>query len=142
MSSPVPSEVVRRRADIVDAIALLERALAKPAGDIEHWRTLVAASLTQLADLVHDQVIAYETQVFTDVVETAPRLSAKIARINGLLDSLDGNIATLRADVPTADPDTVREEAMQVMAAIVRGRQMIADVVWEAYTMDLGGQSA
>lgn len=142
MSSPVPSEVVRRRADIGDAIALLERALAKPAGDLDHWRTLVAASLTQLADLVHDQVVAYETEVFTEVVEHAPHLAGRIAKINELLDSLDGRISSLRERVPSIDPDVVREDALVVLAAIVRGRQRIADVVWDAYTIDLGGHSA
>jgi hypothetical protein len=78
--------------------------------------------------------------------ERAPRLSDRIDRLveqhatiradaERLLDRLDHAPAERTADENAA----IREQALELLTAIVRHRQLGADLLYEAYDVDVGG---
>ena len=141
MEPQVPSEIVHRRNEIGDAISHLERMLATAAGTGEVWRTHVTAAIDELRRLVDVQIAAYEADdgVFDDIIQRAPRLVPHVDRVRSDIEPLPGRLDDLRAAVTAAEPDAVRDQALGVLAAIVRARHHIADLVWDAYSVDIGG---
>jgi hypothetical protein len=141
MDHPIPDDIVRRRDAIGVAISSLERALAAAAGTGEAWRAHVAAEVGALHHLVVEQVAAYEAPdgVFEEIVERAPRLAPRVERVRQLIEPLDGRLRDLASSVPTAEPDAVRDDAVTVLADIARARHRIADLVWDACSVDIGG---
>ena len=144
MSAPIPSEVVRRRADIGDAMSRLERALAKPAAPGDQWRAQVAAAVAGLGSLAKEQIAAYTADdgVLAEVVERAPRLASHVVRVRELIESLPPRVDTLASEVTGVEIDQVREHALRLLADFLRARQKLADLVWDAYSVDLGGDSS
>jgi hypothetical protein len=144
VSEQIPSDIVRRRDEIGDAISAVEMALAAAAGTGETWRAHVAETLQRLHGLVVDQVAAYEEPdgVFDDIVQRSPRLASRVAKIKERIEPLGARIDELVRLVHEADPDEVRDRAVLLLADIVRARQKIADLVWEACSVDLGGLSS
>jgi hypothetical protein len=141
MSAQIPSDVVRRRADIGDALLSFERALSNASGPGDSWRAHVANSLSLLGHLVKDQVAAYtaEDGVFDEVLERAPRRAVHVERMRALIDTFTPRIDQLSAELISTDVDEIREDALKLLADILRARQKIADLVWDAYSVDLGG---
>jgi hypothetical protein len=144
MSARFPSEVVRRRADIGEALANVERALSNPVGTGEAWRVRVAASLAVLGHLTDEQVEAYIAHdgVFDEVLESAPRLASQVDRLRSAIVELAPRIDKLVSAVADASPNDVREDALGILGDLVRARQKIADLVWDAFSLDLGGHSS
>lgn len=144
MSEQIPSDIVRRRDAIGDAISAVEVALAAAAGTGATWRSHVQEALERLHGLVVEQVAAYEVPdgVFDDIVARAPRLASQVTKIKERIEPLGARIAELIGLAVEADPDEVREQAVLLLADVVRARQKIADLVWEACSVDLGGASS
>jgi hypothetical protein len=141
MEHPIPQDIVRRRDAIGSAISALEMALAAAAGTGEAWRSHVSERLAALHHLVVEQVAAYEAPdgVFEEIVERAPRLAPRVERVRQLIEPLDGRLAVLTGAVEAADPDQLLEDAVLILADIVRARHRIADLVWDACSVDIGG---
>lgn len=144
VSEQIPSDIVRRRDEIGDAISAVEMALAAAAGTGETWRAHVRQTLQRLHGLVVEQVAAYEVPdgVFDDIVQRSPRLASRVGKIKERIEPLGARIAELVRLAGEADPEEVRDQAVLLLADIVRARQKIADLVWEACSVDLGGSSS
>ena len=141
MSDPIPQDIVRRRDEIGDAISAVEMALAAAAGTGEIWRLHVTETMQALRQLIVDQVAAYEEPdgVFDDIVDRAPRLASRVTKIRERIEPLPGRLDDLLHMVAAGDPDDVRDGAVLILADIVRARHKIADLVWDACSVDLGG---
>ena len=140
-------EVRRRRAELRDSMGALELALAAPApaGLTDRWLQRVHAALTELAGDLRQHVAVTEGPdgLYQDLLRTAPRLSGPVGaltedhgRIKALLDEV---LTSSDARAGAADVGQVRALGTALLGHIVRHRQQGADLVYEAYEVDVGG---
>jgi hypothetical protein len=148
-------ELRRRRAELLGSINSLEQALAAPvpSGPIK-WVQNVSAALLELSGDFRDHVELTEgpTGLYARVNRTAPRLSHQVDRLiadHKTLTELTSELLTLvgkaagsfaRGDSMRNDVDEVRERGTALISALVRHRQRGSDLMYEGYTVDIGGQ--
>ncbi len=152
-TSPTPEpafmeELRQRRAELRDSMSALEHALAAPApGDDERWAERVHVALVELSADFREHITITEGPdgLYQGLLTTAPRLSGAAARltrehvvIRGLLDDL---LATTRTAAPEADMASVRTSGTSLLGTLVRHRQRGSDLVYEAYDVDIGGET-
>ena len=136
------------RAELRESIDALELALASPAvGRVEAWAERVSVALGELsADFrTHIAITEGPESVHREVLEVAPRLSnavghlaAEHAVITALIEDLlnqAGNVAS------KDDVDAIRDLATGLLGRLARHRQRGADLIYEAYETDIGGET-
>jgi len=154
------SEVRRRRAELYESITALEHALAAPVpGRQKRWATRVAEALEELSDDFRDHVVLMEGADGLNVrlIRRAPRLAHQVdslTREHAALSQLIGELSTLvehaqgsmERGESTAEEaihggwDEVRVLGNKLLGALSGHRQRGADMVYEAYAVDIGGQ--
>ena len=140
-------EIRQRREALVGVAAAFEAALAAPASDLR-WTEGLGNALSDLRATIDEHVTATEAPGGTidQLRNQAPRLSKQIdllvdqhgtitADAERLLERLEHAPAERTPD----DTATIREEALELLGAIVRHRHLGADLLYEAYDVDLGG---
>jgi len=139
-----------RRAGLRNAIGTLEYALAAPAPHrVDEWRQGVKEALSALHEVWTRHIVETEAPgAFLDeLVTEAPRLSTPTSRLRrdhtDILDTITAEEARLASppddDSYTAFAESLRVELTALLAALARHRQRGADLVFEAYAVDLGG---
>lgn len=141
-------ELRRRRSELRDSMSALELALAAPAPqDPARWAERVHVALVELtADFrVHVDLTEGPDGLYQELLRRAPRLSGAMARlthdharIRGLVEEL---LARVRGQEGGGEVDHVRELGTTLLGALVRHRQRGADLVFEAYQVDIGGET-
>ena len=141
-------EVRRRRAELRDSLSRLEVALAAPTpGRIPQWSSLVSERLDQLSSDFGEHITVTEGQdgVYDDVVATAPRLARAVDQlkddhevINKLLTHCLSAVGSATDDDAVTD---IRESGTDLMMRLVRHRQRGSDLMWDAYSNDIGGET-
>ena len=148
--NPALDDVRLRRAGLKAALSGLELALAAPFANRVDWVTHVRESL----DVVHEvwNRHIHETEApgafLDDLVTESPRLSTPASRLrrehSEILDTIVAGKERLLTP-PEADDgyvawaEELRVEMTALLAALARHRQRGADLVYEAYAVDLGG---
>ncbi|MDH3678911.1 MAG: hypothetical protein OEV40_03065 [Acidimicrobiia bacterium] len=135
------TDISTRRAEIGDAVAELERALAAPAGVGEAWTGRVVDALRLLGELGQEQSRAV-TAPGGLVDELRSQRPAFVQRAEALNESLDEVLAELHElveAVPKVEPRDAREKVLPFLGRVVRLRQTMADLIWDAYWVDVGG---
>ena len=131
----------RRRAELREAVDAFERALGLPATD-PAWRAGLARQLSRLRQAFAEHVAVTEGAggLYACLLDDAPRLANEVdvlmrqhAAVGSALDALAARIDT--------EVDRLRGWAEDVLRAIAEHRQRGADVIYEAYTTDLGGEN-
>jgi hypothetical protein len=158
-------EVRRRRAELYESITSLEHALAAPVpGRQKRWATRVAEAQEELSDDFRDHVVLMEGPEGLNVrlIRRVPRLAHKVEALtkeHAALSAMLGELSTLvdhahgsmEQGESTGDEathgeathggwDEVREHGTTLLGALVRHRQRGADLVYQAYSEDIGGQ--
>ncbi len=132
----------RRRNDLKVAMSEVEDAAAGPAAGTS-WRLELQEALSSLQSAFHQHVEAVESPsgLLAELVGKAPRLSPAANRLRTehveLANSVDRMI-----DLAThsAEPGELRNDILETLVAIARHRQKGADLVYEAYEVDIAGQ--
>jgi chromosome segregation ATPase len=140
-------EIRQRRAALVGSCSALEAALSAPAASAR-WPEGLGNALGALLETFGEHVAETEASGGTieQLRERAPRLSERIDRLSEqhatitadterLMDRIDHAPAERSADENAA----IREQALELLTAIVRHRQLGADLLYEAYDIDVGG---
>jgi hypothetical protein len=140
-------EVRQRREVLLSCVTRLEAALAAPATDTR-WPEGVGDALSSLRATLEEHVTQTEAPdgIFDQVRDRAPRLCNQIDRLvdehvtivadtERLIDRLDHAPAERTAE----ETASIREQALELIAAIMRHRQQGADLFYEAYNVDVGG---
>jgi hypothetical protein len=145
-TSPDLDAVRVRRRSLRSAMGAFEEALAAPAvGRIADWSARVYGVLQQLDASVAVHVSATEgpTGFHSDIIAASPRLYhhvgvlvAEHRRVAELLDQL--RRATNHA-LTDGQINGIREQGIGVLALLAKHRQRGADLIYEAYELDLGG---
>lgn len=135
------------REELLRALVALERAIAAPAaGRTAEWLTVVFGALLRLRQAFDQHVVETEgpDALFDEILAAQPRLSHSVktladehAQIRETVDELLGVVHELSQDGPRAEE--VREAILALILALARHRQRGADLVYEAYAVDIGG---
>ena len=138
----------RHRAELRESIGALEAALEAPASaDQARWAERVHAALVELAgDLrAHIDITEGPDGLYRDLLETSPRLSDAVAtlthehvRICRVLDDL---LVRMTAPDATGTVDDIRDRSTTLLGVLIRHRQRGSDLVFDAYSVDIGGET-
>jgi hypothetical protein len=141
-------EAARRRADLHHALVEVERAISSPAaGRLDTWTVDVVKRLGILVDAIdeHIEVTERPQGLYEEILDRAPRLSSQVDRLRAEHPTLRTGAAELieRLQSTVIGPDwpldEARDDAQRLLGKIVKHRQRGADLVWEAYNLDIGG---
>ena len=138
----------RLRAELRESTAALEQALAAPTpGRHAAWAERVEVALVELSSDFDEHVAATEGPAGThdSVVATSPRLSNSVHRLVSEHAVIKGLVADLlvRVTPPVAagEADTIRDLGTALLGRLARHRQRGADLIYQAYQVDLGGET-
>ncbi len=138
----------RHRAELRESMGALEQALAAPAsGRAGAWAERVHVALVELsADLgEHITVTEGPDGLHRDIVTTAPRLSNAVERLtreHTAIASLVADLLGRASDPATGDGvEAIRDLGTTLLGHLARHRQRGADLVYEAYQADIGGET-
>ena len=141
-------EAARRRADLHHALVDVERAISSPAaGRLDTWTGDVVKRLSILLDSIdeHIEVTERPEGLYQEILHRAPRLSSQVDRLRAEHPALRAGTAELIERLhsipvgPGWPLDEARDDAQRLLGKIVKHRQRGADLVWEAYNLDIGG---
>ena len=131
------------------AIAGLEEALAA-SEDPDGLRGLpgrLAPALERLQEVfaVHVEVTEAPGGLYQEILENAPRLSNRVTRFRREhVEITEGIRRNLAACATAGDPEAaqaLRDHGVRLFADLVRHRKRGLDLVYEAYHVDIGGES-
>jgi len=148
--NPALDDVRLRRAGLKAALSGLELALAAPFANRVDWVTHVREALDSVHEVWTRHIVETEAPgaFLDDLVTESPRLSKPTSRLrrehSDILATIVAGEQRLTAP-PEADAgyvvwaEDLRVEMTALLAALARHRQRGADLVYEAYAVDLGG---
>jgi ABC-type transporter Mla subunit MlaD len=140
-----------QRLSLRRAIGGLEQALTQiPAAGEEPgaWLERLGGALTHLDEVfaVHVQVTEGAGGLYDEIVENAPRLANRVKRFRREHGDIGAAIRRGVAESKVAARDAgeveaLRDHAVRLLADLVRHRKRGLDLVYEAYHVDIGGES-
>jgi hypothetical protein len=151
-SSPTPEQVFlealrRHRAELRESMSALEQALAAPAPTrLDAWTQRVHVALVELsADFrEHIDITEGPDGLYGGLLTTAPRLSNAVARLtreHAQIRDLVEDLLTCASEPEANDVNRVRDLGTALLGRLVRHRQHGSDLVYEAYAVDIGGET-
>lgn len=133
------------RAQLRESAAAVDEALAHPIAREADWRERVKAAL---AELDHDfsghvELTEGPGGLYDRIIAAAPRLSTSVDRLREehgrFNERIDAFIRSLEDGQGPTDVKALREDVTSLIGQLVRHRQKGADLIYEAYEVDLGG---
>jgi hypothetical protein len=149
--TPALEAARRRRQTLHDALVHLEQAISSPAaGRLPDWSAVVTKEMVSLRDAFDQHVIVTEKPggLYEEIMERAPRLAGKLRRLHdehpGIAQQIAAALDRLESGEVGQDDspwpiERARDDLQRLLGSIVRHRQSGADLVWEAYNVDIGG---
>ena len=148
--TPALEAAKRRRATLHDTIVHLEESISSPAaGRIPEWTQQVLKEMTGVRDAWEQHVIVTEKPggLYEEITDRSPRLVGNIQRLQGehpsIGDGVEAMVTRLESTKITEDGawtvDAARDDLQRFIGLVVKHRQRGADLVWEAYNVDIGG---
>lgn len=127
-----------RRDAVRQAMDRLEEAAARPAGS-SGWAAEVEAALDELSAAVDVHISATEHPdgFLDEILVVAPRLGPMVAEIRMEHSALRAAIARVRSN-DGGDVRAMRRRVLRLLGRLVEHRQRGSDLVYEAYSVDLG----
>ncbi|MCU1377581.1 MAG: hypothetical protein JWN29_564 [Acidimicrobiales bacterium] len=135
-------EARQQRAGLRAAVGRVERSLATPAvGRMADWAKELGAELDVMGDALqlHITVTEADDGLLHDIVQHAPRLAHRVDRVREDHALLRRHLERARDALPRRDGDVAaaRDLTIDLLTAVIRHRHMGADLVYEAYNVDL-----
>ncbi|MEV0426558.1 hemerythrin domain-containing protein [Micromonospora sp. NPDC050495] len=125
------------------AVPALVRALDGPGGE-SHWRERLIQHLDPVRQGFAEHVRLTEgpTGLYAEVLCEAPRLTRGVRRLTREHAFIVTALAALHhaAALPEVPAEELRARVGELLRALRRHRQRGADLLWEAYQADLGGE--
>lgn len=138
----------RRRADLHQALVEVEEAISSPAvGRIESWTADVVKHLHGLLTTLDEHIEVTERVggLYDEIQSRAPRLARQIKALHDDHPVMRERTHQLAERLETRGVgddwplDDARDDVQRLLGEIVRHRQHGADLVYEAYHVDIGG---
>jgi hemerythrin-like domain-containing protein len=147
--TPALEQAVERRRTLHDALVHLEQAISSPAsGRIPDWTTRVRHDLDGVASSFEQHVVTTERAdgLYDEILTQAPRLDGNVRRLREEHPEIAEAIAQMQRRIE-ATPiggdewplDDARDDLQRLIGHVIRHRQRGADLIWEAYNVDIGG---
>lgn len=144
-------DVIRgRREALYEAVVGLEDALATPIGDGHKWRLRVTMAVEHAKTRIEDHAEQNEGAegMLERVLTDAPRLQSRVTQLKVDHERLEQEIDALRAavyDVEDAQlaerAAALRDQALELLENLSRHRRRGADLIYQAYQVDIGEAS-
>jgi hypothetical protein len=132
------------RVGLRNAVGLVERSLAAPAsGRADAWAKDLAAELELLGIAIEQHIALTEAPdgLLEDIVRQEPRLAKRVERTRADHVTLRETLARTLAGVPKDGKDVdvihARDLVVELLTGVVRHRHLGADLVYEAYNVDM-----
>lgn len=143
----VPSSVEQvrhRRHSLSGAMMELERVVSAPSG-AEGWYDSVAKALVDLRIALDEHIAVTEGEegLLAEILDLAPRFASEVGLIRaeheGLIEALERAVLTVEGaiEIGSDDPDPIRRRVMTVLGRLSLHRQRGADLVYDAYNVDI-----
>jgi hypothetical protein len=91
----------------------------------------------QAAFADHIEVTERQGGLFEEVVEAAPRLAHRVAKLRDEHVTITAGLDALAAMRPADDIAGFREAVVQMLGRVVRHRSEGSDLIYEAYFVDI-----
>jgi len=143
-------EARQRRKTLHDTLVHLEEAISSPAaGRIPDWTAHVLKDMIEVREAFDQHILVTERPegLYDEILERAPRLAGNVRRLRE--EHPEIKVATARmverleqTEVGGTDGwalDQARDDLQRFIGQVIRHRQRGADLVWEAYNVDIGG---
>jgi hypothetical protein len=146
--SPPLAAARRRRLDLHHALVRVEEAISGPAvGREQDWAKLVVERLGELRETIEEHIVGTERPggLYDEILQKAPRLASAVEHLRRehpqLRDGTSELISRLRTTPvgTTWSAEEARDDVQRLLGRVVKHRQLGADLVWEAYNLDIGG---
>jgi hypothetical protein len=136
--------VVRQRSQLSRAMQQVELAAAAPVAK-ESWTIDLQHSLRQLEIDFNNHIIEVQSPLglLDRIVDRAPRLQRTVAATRDEHAAIAGSLANviemLDSDDAAERSDEIRDAVLAVLNSLSRHRQKGADLIYDAYDIDIGG---
>lgn len=135
----------KHRAGLRVAIGSVERALASAAhGRVAAWSGDLRTELSALADALdaHVELTEASDGLLADIAASAPRLAHRVQKAKEDHVVLRAAVARALEVLPPGDGadagvERARDRVVELLTALVRHRHLGADLVYEAYNVDI-----
>lgn len=138
-----------RRKTLHDTIVHLEEAISSPAaGRIDDWTAEVLKEVVEVREAFEQHIVVTEREegLYDEILERAPRLAGNVRRLREEHPEIGAHIGRTvtrleqeQVGDETWSLDVARDDLQRLIGQISRHRQRGADLVWEAYNVDIGG---
>ncbi|WP_319464052.1 hypothetical protein [Micromonospora sp. RTP1Z1] len=139
-----PPVARQHRPALLGDLHALARALAAPVGR-PRWRQRLITRLDPVGHgfAEHVHVTEGPTGLYAELLHHAPRLDRGVRLLIREHAAIVTEIAALQhvADLPAVPDEELCGRTGQLLRALHRHRQRGADLLWEAYQADLGGET-
>jgi hypothetical protein len=143
LQTTLPLTTARRhRAELLDTMHAVEHALAAPAAE-PGWRPAVTARLgaLQSAFAEHMRLTEGTDGLYAELLDHAPRLAYQVRGLVREHAALATGIDAVCSRMTSAAPGDMRGWASNLLRDLSRHRQRGADLVYEAFATDIGGET-
>lgn len=142
-----------RREALLQAIVGLEDALAAPLGDGVKWRLRVAMAIDHSVARLDEHIKQTEGpgNILDEIRQAAPRLDRRVTQMmvdHERLEKAAHALQVVVAELAEVEGDELldmaielRNGAVEMLGQMTRHRQRGADLIYEAYQVDLGDSS-
>lgn len=147
--TPALDEARRRRKTLHDSLVHLEVAISSPAaGRIDGWTAQVLKEMVGVRDAFEQHVLVTEKPdgLYDEILGRAPRLETGIQRLKDEHPTIHDAITEMVARLEQTEIGGVqwpledaRDDLQRFIGRVIKHRQRGADLVWEAYNVDIGG---
>jgi hypothetical protein len=147
--TPALQQARQRRKTLHDALVHLEEATSSPAaGRVGDWVNQVDKEMRDVQTAFEQHVLVTEKPdgLYDEILERAPRLANNVQRLRDehpeIQESIGHMLNRLEHDEIGGEAwpvDKARDDLQRFIGAVIRHRQKGADLVWEAYNVDIGG---
>ena len=130
--------VRERRVGLRAAVGRVETTLATPSGGrADQWAKELAAELDLLGDALDLHIASNEAEdgLLHDIEQLAPNLVPRIEKVRQDHISLRHRLELAQRALP--DVTDSRDRVVELLTAIVRHRHLGAELVYDAYNIDL-----
>jgi len=141
------AELRRRRAELRESMSAVEQALAAPVpADGADWAERVRAALAELSSDFREHIAITEGPdgLYRELEVHAARLIGPIRQLTREHAEIGHRIEELLNDVEAdalTQAERVRRSATDLLVALVHHRQRGADLVFQAFEIDIGGET-
>jgi hypothetical protein len=148
-TTPALEEARKRRKTLHESLVALEVAISSPAaGRIPEWTGVVLKEMTGVRDAFEQHVVVTEKPdgLYEEILGRAPRLEHAISKLRGEHPDIAEATITMVDRLEQVEIggiewplDDARDDLQRFIGRVIRHRQKGADLVWEAYNVDIGG---